>query len=85
MMPNSRNVVMVRLGFAADTVRWDRVMLIRLAGDRRKVYVERMQTRLPQGILSVMLLPVLLHILTMADQLPSFSSQRQGARPKVIR
>ena len=32
-----------------------------------------MQTRLRQGILSVMLLPVLLHILIMAGQLPSFS------------
>ena len=44
---------------------------------------QRMQTRLRRGILSVMLLPVLLHIPTMAGQLPSFSSQRQGARPKA--
>ena len=72
-MHSSRSAGMVRLDYAADTVRWDHVMLTRLAKDRRKVYVERMQTRLRQGILSVMLLPVLLHILIMAGQLPSFS------------
>ena len=33
---NSRSVDMVRSDFAVDTVRWDRVTLIRLAEDRKK-------------------------------------------------